>query len=75
MTEDEAKTRPCPMSFQAGESGDADNRFAMRCNGFICMAWRWKQVAWAVYMGPGRTDNTPDAFSTTEGYCGLAGKP
>lgn len=84
MTEDEAKQRWCPFSRVASSTGQSGgmtaesfvpvNRSVGRgraaevlCLGSDCMAWRWI------------VEDTPDGrgirTSTTEGYCGLAGRP
>jgi hypothetical protein len=87
MTEEEAKTKWCPF-VRAGSAlgGYLSNRIegngvpSTLCIGSACMAWRWG----AMYtFGTEWNPNTgqPQAFpesmkvSTTEGYCGLAGKP
>ena len=79
MTEDEAKTKWCPM-VRLTATGDPvnggewhsnrmpkDDRVNVEstylCIGSGCMMWRWTFVDEAL------TD------SRTDGYCGLAGKP
>lgn len=70
MTEDEAKTRWCPMVrslyssavFGVGLNRGLPNNSAARCCGSSCMMWRWTL--------PGYKE-----ASTAQGYCGLGGKP
>ena len=77
MTEDEAKTRWCPMVRQLyrdeNNSVSAMNRFGDGqplgfCIGSACMMFRWH---------PTLMEELPDGkgFATTGCYCGLAGKP
>lgn len=75
MTEDEAKTKWCPMVRVASgpyvpgtySVGMLDNQEA-KCIGSACMMWR--------YLNPdvGVTKQT-DGTGNAHGYCGLAGKP
>ena len=60
MTEDEAKSRWCPMARPANSNAnrnasDGSPRAAAHCLASGCAMWRWN--------------------STTTGYCGLAGAP
>lgn len=71
MTEDEAKTKWCPMARSIPAHSDAaGNRWLTNddgslsefggnngCLGSACMTWRW------------------DDYERTDGYCGLAGRP
>ena len=76
MTEDEAKTKWCPMIRFAGAGNpvnggvwstnrgdDPGDIGATKCLASGCMMWRWTFIDEAL------TD------SKTHGYCGLAGKP
>ena len=69
MTEQEAKTKWCPMvpvkMVQVGIDDYAQSR--ARCIGSECMMWRVRK--WDTYPD-GQCPPEP-----TEGYCGLAGKP
>ena len=73
MTEDEAKTKFCPASFQGGI---ARSNLDCRCVASSCMAWRWDFVPGT--MGPrdksGYAEATRGRNSTNSGFCGLAGK-
>lgn len=63
MTEDEARTKWCPLAEQAASSS--------RCIASECAAWRWQQ-------SPEQTQLEKDLGleeSRSYGYCGLAGKP
>jgi len=67
MTEQEAKTKWCPMAYtNRGEEMRPPE--SVRCITSECMMWRWNvRGAWVngVY-----DDNYP-----VEGYCGLGGEP
>lgn len=67
MTEEEAKTKMCPMTFprsgSIGERGQEDP-----CIGSACMAWRWSDEYSKTDLGGGHSINEPT------GYCGLAGR-
>jgi hypothetical protein len=73
VTEDEAKTKWCPMTRQAANNGIAfsnkpDNHASMvNCIGSACMAWRRLET------DPNKP--LPIEERMTAGYCGLAGKP
>ena len=85
MTEDEAKTKWCPMfrvsHAGAGGSQYSSTSFEMKdnrnfrsqseCLASKCMAWRWM-----LNVGE-NPENPAEAMSLppTEGYCGLAGRP
>lgn len=76
MTEEEAKTKWCPAarvdSTAANRPNPGPNCDTTAgwppCIGSACMAWRWKRE---------RMHDTSEHYmdSTTEGRCGLAGKP
>lgn len=85
MTEEEAKTKWCPMFSMAYETagynmGDGPETLTRRpvranCIGSACMMFRWDEVRnpnWHPHMA---TTEEPFIRSETEGYCGLAGKP
>ena len=67
MTEDEAKTKWCPMVRSSDLEKDVDNCYIKdrnptysRCIGSDCMMWRWElDVRFA-------------EMSKTDGHCGLA---
>lgn len=70
MTEDEAKTKWCPMvRYQGGQPLNRDACYDLKgthCIGSDCMMWR------------DLFDDQPyasDATRRVRGYCGLAGKP
>jgi len=82
MTEQEAKTKWCPMvRFQIGPDNPSwqnvaySNRgdyFDNTCTGCIasaCMMWRYKTNGQMGY------DRNPDDICLASGYCGLGGKP
>jgi hypothetical protein len=71
MTEEEAKTKWCPMFRCAGDGGnaDADGGRRTKCIGTRCMMWRWQYDT--VADGPDGVDYK--LVRTTQGYCGLAG--
>ena len=65
-----AKSKWCPFSMEVLDDGEsAGNRafdgstMQAKCVGSECMAWRWQ---------PSPEGHVP---SSTQGYCGLAGKP
>lgn len=83
MTEDEAKTKWCPLirftdetenTYAVTNRGDVcdrtrnqEARDLSRCIGFACMAWREAEIV-----------TRPDPYTTVKtpgGYCGLAGTP
>jgi len=76
MTEDEAKTKWCPMVRYAVLDNDAfDNRAELskpnRCIASSCMMWRTIEI---------KSEKSGDYVTVTvfpegSGYCGLAGKP
>lgn len=79
MTEDEAKTKWCPMALARTYSGDPEESQVARCQGAACMAWRLDSdeklaAAWDA-SGTGALPSIPDAESKRGGYCGLAGVP
>jgi hypothetical protein len=83
MTEDEAKTKWCPMSRSWDEAGSANRGrkgeidVADCCIGSACMMWRWLMVPnpeWAIFdhdLAP--EGSAPPAWleSKTDGLCGL----
>ncbi len=82
MTEDEAKTKWCPMiRFSLGEVAHYSNREEVadasnaksRCIGSACMMWRISHRMYSKIGADGFP--TKDSNEIFEGYCGLAGKP
>jgi hypothetical protein len=68
LTEQEAKTRWCPMARVALAGGDRTNRNGTRCCiGSACMAWRW--------VDRGLQQHPPVPSHITDGYCGAFGRP
>ena len=85
MTEDEAKTKWCPMvrygTQGRNETGgankpetDAEKR-GLACLGSACMMWRWQPKMINVSTKNSWVFMRPTGETTTDGYCGLAGKP
>lgn len=84
MTEEEAKTKWCPMVRQTSESDNykpATNRFeiadvsAFNCIGSACMARR-KNYTIPVHVSGQLLSEAPrGALMVEDGHCGLAGKP
>lgn len=83
MTEDEAKTKWCPMVRYRSVNGEGINRWVSaddaqlspdpsKCLGSGCMMWR--EHPWANLNGQ-RVDRGHYAFeqATPHGFCGLAG--
>lgn len=77
-TEEEAKTRWCPLARQNEFSRQGD-----QCMASHCMAWRWARKLnpdWkpdhTMSYPPRDTRNDPPMYivDTTRGYCGLAGR-
>ena len=76
MTEDEAKTKWCPMVRQGynDKIGEMNNQWAFdklfsgKCIASGCMMWRWKIISLELAM------RNADKQIPAEGYCGLAGK-
>jgi hypothetical protein len=84
MTEDEAKTKWCPM-FRVSHAGAGGSQYSTtsfemkdnrnfrsqsECLASACMAWRWNETTYS-----GRYGDTPTGEAPTEGHCGLAGRP
>jgi hypothetical protein len=67
MTEQEAKTKWCPMVKRV-KSEVIDSRNLPYCIASACMMWRWSQKG--AWVNGTWTNDYP-----VEGYCGLAGKP
>jgi hypothetical protein len=61
MTEEEAKTKWCPQA-----------RIDICCIGSACMAWRCADEIESVSLTAGVVVTRK---STTDGWCGLAGRP
>lgn len=68
MTEDEAKTKACPMAATFGGSQQLADGPGPHCIGPACMAWRTARI------GRVREGDEYQTF-TTEGFCGLSGSP
>ena len=69
MTEDEAKTKWCPMV--------SDKKYVARCIGSNCMMWRWtnQQTVADIRAEANAREISPaeiKAKGMTEGRCGLA---
>ena len=91
MTKSDARTMWCPMVRFSDGDNHSYNRFGAnsavpdecQCVADLCMMWRWEIRYWnptkAEYLVPGKsyssTDGVYDKESTTNGYCGLGGKP
>jgi hypothetical protein len=89
MTEDEAKTKWCPMvrhespedegngTWNRGRKDDVINierpNYSCACIASACMMWRWEVAE--EWTHPHTGEKYPTAFSTEHGYCGLGGKP
>ena len=73
MTEEEAKTKACPLLFMGNlammmAQDTEKERVNSSCVGSTCMMWRWRE--------DGKMEELPnDKGWSTGGYCGLAGKP
>lgn len=80
MTEDEAKTKWCPMT-RAGDInlGATENRpdGSFNCLASGCMMWRW--TTYYKNSKTGEAPMKPGAYETgtaaQNGYCGLGGHP
>lgn len=68
LTEDEAKTKWCPMGrrWTAGPSGAATTNVGACCIASGCMMWRRLSAL---------DENGRMMTPEVHGYCGLAGKP
>lgn len=86
MTEEEAKTRWCPMMRDQpwiDDDGKTTNARAgdhVHCIGSGCMMWRWTDPRMvAVFNEPWDRQSSPIGFThvanCVDGGCGLAGKP
>lgn len=70
MTEEEAKTKWCPMVRWYGNANQYEDVFDNRgynctCVASGCMMWRWNY----------KKEENRDLYKDHDGYCGLAGKP
>lgn len=72
MTEEEAKTKWCPMVRLGKNSGmqswheqgeELRNPIESRCIGSACMMWRWAF----------KKNDASETVSDTDGYCGIGG--
>ena len=80
MTEDEAKTKRCCGPEGCGEEHSANTTgftTARYCIGSACMGWRFSLTAKPTPHSTGGITEMVHTItlSTTEGYCGHAGKP
>lgn len=89
MTEEEAAEKWCPMvrcSTIVSGDGSAWNRLQTPdmdvvippqalCIGSACMFWRWASEMETDHDDRGYVSERYRTFSTTDGFCGLAGKP
>lgn len=86
MTEEEARTKWCPMhrvsASPAGDIyGNMPNRNADTCAASLCMAWRWQQspqqaAMWAKLSADGVAAGGKEWTDLDPvGFCGLAGSP
>lgn len=72
MTEEQAKTKWCPMfhiDASVAHVAVANMQYRNNCAGSGCMMWRWNEA----YKANG-TPN-PEPVQSPHGYCGMAGKP
>lgn len=90
MTEEQAKTKWCPM-IRAGTHGanyhvagnwrgdqitDVDEREYTRCQGSACMMWRWTPELQNIGASIGESFLINRVpKEPSEGHCGLAGTP
>ncbi|MFZ0271040.1 MAG: hypothetical protein WAL34_04235 [Acidobacteriaceae bacterium] len=86
MTEDEAKTKRCPVGAglmaRIAEIGFIPmNVYGSACIGSACMAWRWSRTP-IIKGTPQEVWNQDEGHHVVhdleregDGYCGLAGKP
>jgi hypothetical protein len=77
MTEDEAKTKRCPvgagnMAAIEGTPAIHMNIYTTKCIGSDCMAWRWGEPSISVKKV---MEGEECPIENNNGYCGLAGKP
>ena len=70
MTEQEAKTKWCPMAQISYQLYSGVGRLDYQtCIASDCMMWRYKTNGQMGY------DRNPDDICLASGYCGLGGKP
>ncbi len=85
MTENDAKTKWCPMSQVSTDGtllatnrgrtvGNGENP-GLKCIATECMAWRWEYVLDYGSVPLGKNAHNTDSDGEWLGYCGLAGKP
>ncbi len=75
MTEDDAKTKWCPMfQVSAGMTGndDVNNRMGL-CIASECMAWRWRRKPKPEMVEQSGHREVTIPADPGSGYCGLAG--
>lgn len=67
LTEEEAKTKWCPMSRMEGNNRHwGSQKYISSCIASECMMWRWSDER-------GKTPDGDRVYIT--GFCGLGGKP
>jgi hypothetical protein len=72
MTEEDAKTKWCPYANGGARTPTSYGVAICGCMGAVCMMWRWKTTPDSASY-PRASTGAP-IVSTTDGYCGLAGK-
>lgn len=79
LTEEEAKKRWCPHVIAShtdprGKFG-AEGAYGHACIGSACMAWRKQESAAFAHHAEAQFQRTGARLESTEGFCGLAGRP
>lgn len=77
MTEEEAKTKKCPMAMAPVHTGQLIERPGFNCTASACMAWRWN-VDWvsSIHDPVAKTLTYKlKSHAREAGFCGLAGAP
>lgn len=77
MTEEEAKTKWCPMvrfTYLSNRSDDPSDGMGALCIGSACMMWR-AGVSHKAHSDGGHISYEALPPEEREGHCGLAGKP
>lgn len=82
MTEDQARTKWCPMARVGSDTSGrgslnrdwakGPNTHSTQCAGSACMMWRWHSIE---HPREFPHENARTELSKTDGYCGLAGAP
>ena len=71
MTEDEAKTKVCPLTLKGDHVGARPNETGVivaHCLASACMAWRW-----TITPEDAKASRDLGLKDTESGFCGLAG--